>query len=89
VKVAELVGAAVANVAGAGDGNVSGLSEPTSMKLSVGKHVVQAGAANGGICDVPVSDIVREPLLKGLPAQERNWNALPELPVPDVLLPGA
>ena len=89
VKVAELVGAAVANVAGAGDGNVSGLSEPTSMKLSVGKHVVQAGAANGGICDVPVSDIVREPLLNGLPAQERNWNALPELPVPDVLLPGA
>lgn len=51
--------------------------------------MVQAGAENGGIVDVPLSDIMSEPLLKGLPAQERNWNALPELPRPVVLEPGA
>ena len=89
VKVAEPVGAAVANVAGAGGGNVSVLSGATSMKLSVGRHVLQAGAMLYGICDVPISEIVRVPLVKGLPAQERNWNALPELPRPVVFEPGA
>ena len=49
VKVAEPVGAAVENVAGAGDGNVSGLSEPISIQLSVGRHVEQAGAVLYGI----------------------------------------
>jgi len=89
VNVPEPVGAAVVNVDGAGDGNVSGLLEPISIQLSVGRHVVQAGAENGGISDVPASDIVREPLVKGLPAQERNWKALPELPRPVVFEPGA
>jgi len=72
VKVPEPVGAAVTNVAGAGGGNVSESLGETSMKLSVGRHVVQAGAENGGIVAVPSSDIVREPLVNGLPAQERN-----------------
>jgi len=89
VKVAEPVGAAVENVDGAGDGKVSGLSEPMSTQLSVGRHVEQDGAMLYGICDVPVSANVREPLVKGLPAQERNWNALPELPRPVVFEPGA
>jgi len=89
VKVAEPVGAAVANVDGAGDGNVSEWSPPRSMRLSVGKHVVHAGAMLYGISDVPVSAIVREPLVKGFPAQERNWNALPELVNGVVVEPGA
>src|SRR5262249_30638605 len=65
------------------------LLEPISIQLSVGRHVVQAGAAKGGISDVPASDIVSVPLVKGLPAHERNWKALPALPRPDVSEPGA